>query len=250
MDESTSILRAETSSQLSSTEDLLQNVVLMAEIGIDLKERCNIAEKYVAHLKLLFSQAARTIEGLQTTSKCALQQAKKLLNGTTPLAGSSGVRTDYEKLLAVIDKQLNDFDDLKHIELENDSIRLSDLTEKIKLLENRQKLSDNNLPPSGSNKSLKCDVDEKYPENWSRDSTIDLNNVMNLPPVPEDVFSSFSSGQKPKRSSSLSSLKSMRKVKLFLQRAETSDEEDISSDNEDHELGQKVFPDHGATTAT
>jgi hypothetical protein len=227
----------------SELEELLQNVVLMAEIGIDLKERCNIAEKYVTHLKLLFSQTNRAIDTLQSTSKYSLQQAKKLLNGTSMLAANanSNLRSDYEKLLGVIDKQLSDFDDLGDVEPDSESTNLSYLTEKIKFLESKHKLSDNNLPPSGSSKSVKCcDTDEKYPENWSRDSSIDLNNVVNLPPVPEDVFTSFSSTNKPKRSSSLSSLKSMRKVKLFLQRAETSDDEEVSSDNEDHELGQKV----------
>lgn len=61
---------------------------------------------------------------------------------------------------------------------------------------------------------------------------IDLSTVTNLPPVPEDIFTSFVSNNKPVRSSSLSSLKSMRKVKLFLQKAETSDDDD-SSDTDD-----------------
>ncbi|RZC32525.1 hypothetical protein BDFB_008954 [Asbolus verrucosus] len=226
-------------------EEVLENVALITEIGIDLKERCIIAEKYLAHLKLLFSQANRAIVTLQSTSKHSLQQAKKLLKETITINTSSSVRHDYEKLLGLIDRQLSDFDDLRDVELENECTNASYISEKIKFLESRQKSSDNNLPPSNSSKSVKCDIDEKYPENWSKDSSIDLNSVVNLPPVPEDVFTSFSSSSKPKRSSSLSSLKSMRKVKLFLQRAETSDDEDISSDNDDHELGQKGDSDEG-----
>lgn len=225
-------------------EDLLQNVVLMTEIGIDLKERCSTAEKYVNHLKLLFSQANRAIETLQTTSKYSLLQAKKLLSATNPMVNTN-IRQDYEKLLGVIDRQLSDFDDLKDIEMESEHSSSSYISEKIKFLESKQKVSDNNLPPSGSNKSVKCDIDEKYPENWSRDSSIDLNNVVNLPPVPEDVFTSCIN--KPKKSSSLSSLKSMRKVKLFLQRAEYSDDDDLSSDNDDHDLAQKGDSDEGGS---
>ncbi|EFA09823.1 hypothetical protein TcasGA2_TC011970 [Tribolium castaneum] len=237
---STSLLSPKKNSTL---EDTFQNVVLMTEIGMDLKERCNAAEKYMTHLKLLLSQATRAIETLHSTSKYSLLQAKKLLSGTNVANSNANTRHDYEKLLGVIDRQLSDFDDLKDIETESEHSNSSYISEKIKFLESKQKLFDHNLPPSGSNKSVKCDIDEKYPESWSRDSSIDLNNVVNLPPVPEDVFTSFTN--KPKRSSSLSSLKSMRKVKLFLQRAEYSDEDDLSSDND--ELAQKGDSDEGSS---
>lgn len=98
-------------------------------------------------------------------------------------------------------------------------------------LETRQQ-SDNNINSSASSsKNIKVDKNEKYPENLSRDSFIDFNTVVNLPPVPEDIFTSFSN--RPMRSSSLSSLKSMRKIKMYLQKAESSDDDD-SSDTEDY----------------
>lgn len=81
-------------------------------------------------------------------------------------------------------------------------------------------------------------MNEKYPENLSRDSLIDFNTVVNLPPVPEDIFTSFSN--KPMKSSSLSSLKSMRKIKMYLQKAESSDDDD-SSDTEDHDYTKLVY---------
>lgn len=87
-------------------------------------------------------------------------------------------------------------------------------------------------------KTVKTDVNEKYPENLSRDSLIDFNTVVNLPPVPEDIFTSFSN--RPIKSSSLSSLKSMRKIKMYLQKAENSDTDD-SSDAEEHECAKLVY---------
>ena len=56
---------------------------------------------------------------------------------------------------------------------------------------------------------------------------------MNLPPVPENIFTGLAPAR-PVRSSSLSSLKSLRKVKLSLQRAakDSSEEEDESGSEE------------------
>lgn len=74
----------------------------------------------------------------------------------------------------------------------------------------------------------------QYPESWSKESLIDLNNIMNLPPVPENIFTGLAPSR-PVRSSSLSSLKSLRKVKLSLQRAaakDSSEEEEESGSEE------------------
>ncbi|XP_017781435.1 PREDICTED: uncharacterized protein LOC108566189, partial [Nicrophorus vespilloides] len=109
------------------------------------------------------------------------------------------------------------------------------LSDRIGCLEAKQKLSEAApcVQSSVSVRSVKSDVDEKYPENWSRDSLIDLNTVVNLPPVPEDIFTCFSN--KPTRTSSLSSLKGMRKVKLFLQRAANNSDDEDSSDFDEHD---------------
>lgn len=137
-------------------------------------------------------------------------------------------------------------------------LNLEQLSEKIRVLETRNRTnSENNInaKPSSSRGSKVCitstesvfesnvifqiDINEKYPEDLSRESLIDLNTVANLPTVPEDIFTSFVSN-KPVRSSSLSSLKSMRKVKLFLQKAESSDDDD-SSDTDDHDYSRLVY---------
>lgn len=58
------------------------------------------------------------------------------------------------------------------------SANFSNLCEKINYLETKQKQSDNLLLPcSGSTKSVKSDVDEKYPGSTSRESLIDINKV-------------------------------------------------------------------------
>ncbi|KAK6625438.1 hypothetical protein RUM43_005736 [Polyplax serrata] len=76
----------------------------------------------------------------------------------------------------------------------------------------------------------------QYPESWSRESLIDLNCIMNLPPVPENIFIGLAP-TRPVRSSSLSSLKSLRKVKLSLQRAarDSSEDEEESGSEETEE---------------
>lgn len=63
------------------------------------------------------------------------------------------------------------------------------------------------------------------------------DKVVNLPTVPEDVYSNLIG--KPTRSSSASSLKGVRKVKLYLQRAcNASDDEDESSELDEHEFSK------------
>lgn len=63
------------------------------------------------------------------------------------------------------------------------------------------------------------------------------DKVVNLPTVPEDVYSNLIG--KPTRTSSTSSLKGVRKVKLYLQRAcNASDDEDESSELDEHEFSK------------
>ncbi|CAH0555500.1 unnamed protein product [Brassicogethes aeneus] len=223
---------------IEQNKKMLHQALVMAEVGIDMKERYLAGMKYVCYLKAVLNGADRALNRLQMISKTSLVNAQKyILNNISSC--DSTTRNDYEKLLAVVEKQLNEIEDIKDIDSDYNS--LSQLSEKIKNLETRQKLSDTHIQNlhSTSSKSVKSDVDEKYPENLSRESLIDLNNIANLPPVPEDIFATFSS-YKPTRSSSLSSLKSMRKVKLFLQKAENSDEED-SSDAEDSDFFKLEF---------
>lgn len=230
----------------SQAEYMLQNVIAMTEMGMDMKERCASGEKYVCYLRSLSIKAGKTISLLQNTGKSFLVLAQKIVtsvmasldNMPAPDQSCIAIKLEYENLLKVIERELALYDDVEPATLPNN---IANMSEKIKYLETKQKLSDNHLlQHSGSVKSVKSDIDEKYPENWSRDSLIDLNNVVNLPPVPEDIFTSFPA--KPTRTSSLSSLKSMRKVKLFLQRAaNNSDDEDESSDLEEHDFSKIVF---------
>ncbi|KAF5304166.1 hypothetical protein FQR65_LT08060 [Abscondita terminalis] len=231
----------------SQAEHMLQNAVLMTEMGMDLKEKSLTGQKYITYLRSLAVRAGKTMNTLQSSSKAFLILAQRLVQSVivniesipVPDQACSNIKLDFERLLSIVEKELNDIEDIESVDVSTSTtsgtVNMSVLTDKIKYLEAKQKLSDNILlPPSSSTKSVKSDKDEKYPENLSKESLIDLNNVVNLPTVPEDIFTCFCS--KPTRTSSLSSLKSMRKVKLFLQRASSvSDDEDESSEPEDHE---------------
>ncbi|KAJ8934165.1 hypothetical protein NQ314_013547 [Rhamnusium bicolor] len=220
-------------------ENMLQHVLLMTEVGMDLKERYISGEKYICYLKTILSGADKAISALHYISKSSLEEGKRLIKCLEETEMPINIKNEYDKLLTIIDKQLNELE-MKNLDGTVENLDIALISEKIKYLESRQKNSENNLlpPNSSSNKSVKADIDEKYPENLSRESLIDLNAV-NLPTVPEDIFSSFSSN-KPTRSSSLSSLKSMRKIKLFLQKAESSDDED-SSDNDDRDFPKLIY---------
>ncbi|XP_023310771.1 uncharacterized protein LOC111691741 [Anoplophora glabripennis] len=223
-------------------EKTLHHALLMTEVGMDLKERYISGEKYVCYLKSIITGADKAITALHYISKSSLEEAKQLIKSLGGPDVPTNIRNEYEKLLAIIDKQLNDLE-MKNLEQSIENLDITQISDKIRYLELKQKNLENSFfppPTTASNKSIKADIDEKYPENLSRESLIDLNNVVNLPPVPEDIFTSFSS--KPTRTSSLSSLKSMRKIKLYLQKAESSDDED-SSENEESEYHKLVFGD-------
>lgn len=232
-------------------EHILQNAILMTELGMDLREKCLIGEKYVCYLRSLAVRAGKTMTTLQSSGRTFLLLAQKLITSaminidemTIVDQTCCNIKLEYERLLNVIGRELEDVEEAESADNSYNTfgaLNLSVMSEKIKHLEAKQKLTDISLlPPSSSTKSVKSDVDEKYPENLSRESLIDLNNVVNLPTVPEDMFTCFSNI--PIRTSSLFSLKSMRKVKLFLQRASSaSDEEDESSEPEEHDLSKFV----------
>lgn len=218
------------------------NTVLMTEIAMDLKDRCVAGEKYVTYLRSVTVKATKNLSNLQSLTKSFLLVAQRLINGVLAAIENipindqafAAMKNEYEKLLIVLEKELADSEDVES----SDQLcgNLNIISEKIKVLESRQKIADNTpyLPPTNSAKSFKSDVDEKYPDNLGRDSLIDLNSVVNLPSVPEDIFGYTS---KPTRTSSLSSLKSLRKVKLYLQRAgSTSDDDEDNSETDDHDV--------------
>lgn len=223
----------------SSLHNILYNAAVMTEVGMDLKERFISGERYISYLKTVISGADKAISALHSISKSSLEQAQQLLNSVGEVDSSENFRHERERLLAVIENQIRELELHLDTDFENiDTLRISD---KIRYLETRQKIVENNLNAStSSSKNLKMDINEKYPENLSRESLIDFNAVVNLPTVPEDIFTSFSN--KPTRSSSLSSLKSMRKIKMYLQKAESSDDDD-SSDADDHDYTKLVYGD-------
>lgn len=153
------------------------------------------------------------------------------------------IKLEYEKLLIILEKELTEIEDIDSAETnltqDLNNVNLQTIIEKIRYLETKQKQAECNFLPAtpSSTKSVKYDIDEKYPENWSRESLIDLSNVMNLPPVPEDIFQGFN---KPQRTSSLSSLKNLRKVKLYLQRASNTSDDDDESELDELEISRSL----------
>ncbi|KAL3268109.1 hypothetical protein HHI36_007236 [Cryptolaemus montrouzieri] len=227
-------------SEIMSKKEILNNVLMIAELGIDLQFSCSCGEKYISYLKASFDRANKTVSSLHEISRKALGRAKKLALLTLQTTSHDDpIVPEFERILEIIDKQL-----------EVDSAQTPMDTvwgyESRKLPDAFRKASD--LPTTSSLRSVKSDIDEKYPENLSKDSLIDLNNVVNLPPVPEDIFTSFSG--KPTRSSSLSSLKNIRKVKLFLQKAESSEDDENSSENEEHDFTKLVYGDNEELSKT
>ncbi|CAG9865316.1 unnamed protein product [Phyllotreta striolata] len=210
-------------------EGALAGALLLTEVGVDLRGCYVSGVRCVGQLKSIVNGTEKTIKALQATSRCALEQAYKMVS---TIDSNERVK-EREELIAIIKKQLDDLEHKESIDTNhcqrNDSVRM---------LETKQKSCDN-IPWSVNSKGSKGDINEKYPGSISRESLIDLNSVTNLPPVPEDIFTSFST--KPTRSSSLSSLKSMRKVKMFLQKAENSDDED-SSEVEEHDYPKTPVP--------
>ncbi|XP_050310749.1 uncharacterized protein LOC126746500 [Anthonomus grandis grandis] len=222
---------------------VLKQALLMVEVGIELKDRYSAGDKYIRHLKTFVNGAEKAVAALQLTSRSSLDLAEKLLQSNLKSQKlSENLKHEFENLLSVIQREISTMETRPRDEdaPQCEGLNLDQLADKIKSLETRNRSSDNSLVANpSSSKSSKIDINEKYPENLSRESLIDLNNI-NLPPVPEDIFTSFSN--KPIRTSSLSSLKSMRKIKLFLQKAESSDD-DESSENDDHDYSRLVYGD-------
>lgn len=227
----------------SQFEHMLHNAVLMTEIAMDLKDKCNAGEKYMCYLRSLSIRGSKTMSAMQGLMKGYLLLTQRLTGGAISSIETAyfddqlchNMKVEFEKLHSLVERELTEFEDIENQE-NSSCVNLNNLIEKIKFLETKQKTDSSYLPPTNSARSFKSDVDEKYPENWSRESLIDLNNVVNLPSVPEDIFGYAT---KPIRTSSLSSLKSIRKVKLYLQRAGSgSDDDEEASESEEHDISK------------
>ncbi|XP_049778789.1 uncharacterized protein LOC126175829 [Schistocerca cancellata] len=139
--------------------------------------------------------------------------------------GFSVLQHQAERLLSVISHEAIQqcVDDTEHLQT-------SGLSDRILRLESRARPVQG-VDSSVNTRGSRCDIDERYPDmSSSRESLMDLGNVVSLPPVPEDSLGNFC--KLAVRTSSLSSLKNFRKVKLCLQRA--SSEEDEDSESEEH----------------
>ncbi|KAJ8967180.1 hypothetical protein NQ317_006526 [Molorchus minor] len=175
-------------------ENVLHHALLRTELGMDLKERYASGEKYICYLKTILNGADKAVSGLQLISKSCLEEAKHVVKSLSDTEMTPDMRNEYEKLLGIIENQLSGLE-MKTLDI-IENLGMAQISEKIKYLESKQRHnnSENNLcppPTTFSNKNLKADIDEKYPENLSRESLIDLNTIVNLPPVPEDIFHKF-----------------------------------------------------------
>nr|CAH7765812.1 unnamed protein product [Callosobruchus chinensis] len=224
----------------NTMENVLHNALLMTEIGIDLKDGFIAGEKYINQLKTILLGADKAISALHSISKSSLEQAQHILASLVQSDfPNNAFKQECDRLLGIVEKQLLELE-LSNSEASCTNLGMEQLSDKIRYLESKQKNLEAIISPhTSSSKNVRADINEKYPENLSRESLIDLNTV-NLPPVPEDIFTSFNN--RPKRSSSLSSLKSMRKIKMFLQRAESSDDED-SSENDERDYPRSFYGD-------
>lgn len=230
-------------------EQILHNALLVTEMATELKERAQAGEKYICQLRSLAVKAARVISAMHSSGKTFIILGHRLASSAlknleavpvTQDGNSQLLKQEYERLLAILEKELLDMEDVESVDMgfatDMSSVTPAGIAERLKHLESKQRYSElSNLPATYSARNFRPEVDDKYPGNWSRESLIDLNNVINLPSVPEDIFTSFS---KPTRTSSLSSLRSIRKVKLYLQRAANSEDEE--SEYDDHELSMSV----------
>lgn len=59
-------------------EHMLQNAVLMTEMGMNLTEQCVSGEKYVSYLRCLVVRAVKTMAAMKTTGKSFLTLAHRL----------------------------------------------------------------------------------------------------------------------------------------------------------------------------
>lgn len=208
------------SSSKSLYESMLSNAILMTEMALEIKERAQMGEKYICHLRSLAVQGSRAISAMNNSAKQFVLLSQKLASCTLRHLAVAEMnepemhclRLEYERLVGILDREVMDYEDLENLETNNETHNHFTNSERLRNLETKQRFCEQtiNLPQSMSSRSLRSEFDEKYPENWSKESLIDLGNIVNLPPVPEDVFTSFA---KPVRTSSLSSLKSIRKVR-------------------------------------
>lgn len=189
-----------------SAQLILQNVTILSELTYQLKKETKNGENYINSLSTLLCQAEKDVSTLNQSVASLITVAKQLVFLS----------------LQIIPKQDPNFKTLQH-----EAEKLLNILDEIKVHDD---LDEKWKPLVQKNIGAKCvNIDEKYPEHCSKESLLDMNNIVSLQTVPEDIFTDFH--HKPNRTVSSSSLKNLRKVKLCLQKvcalddAETMTEE-------------------------
>lgn len=183
-----------------SAKLILQNVKKISQLSSQFKHETKLYENNLDTLNKLVFQAGKDVTSLQNCLDSFLLVAKNLVYVSLEMVpvGDPNFNTFKEeanKLLNILD----------------------DITEDEDQFENKLKSTFNRAHSN----SIKClNINEKYPDRCSRESLLDISNIVSLPTVPEDVFADFS---RPRRTMSSSSLKNMRRVKMCLQKMSDDD---------------------------
>lgn len=221
----------------NQSEQMLYNATIMTEMAMDIKEKCHSANKHLSDLRNSTVRAYKSLNSILRENESFLALAHKLALSVAYLNEHceyskkyNNIKYETDKLLTILEKELADIEDPVDLNSNNDCFK--NISEKLKHMEDRQRSSD--LNSSSSARSSKSDIDEKYPEKWLKNSFLDLNNAVNLPPVPEYMPMNNLTAKTP---SKLYSLKKYRRIKLLLKRVESnSDEENDESGSEGQNL--------------
>lgn len=191
-----------------SAQLILQNVTILSELTSQLKKETKNGENYINSLSNLLCQAGKDVSTLNQSVASLITVAKQLVFLSLQIIPAQD--PNFKNLQTEAEKLLNVLDEIKVHD---------DLDEKWKPLALKRNLS------------TKClNIDEKYPEHCSKESLLDMNNIVSLQTVPEDIFTDFH--HKPNRTMSSSSLKNLRKVKMCLQKVCDVDDAETMTEKE------------------
>lgn len=220
----------------SHLEQMIQNAVLVTELSMELKKRNEVGEKYCSYIRSIAWRAGLAVNAMQKCTvsyffyahKLALT-AKSILQDVPDSEPEKHIlKGEIENLLNILETELQDTSNsaMKLVNEDLDPCLKVNIAERIKIIEEKQKLNHTLVRTSSNTQPFKHDIDEHYPRFPSRENIINLDKVMSLPTVPEDSFTSCI-----KRTSSSSSVsKSLRKLKYHLQHISGSEYD--SSDND------------------
>lgn len=87
-------------------QDTLTGALLLTEVGVDLRGCFVSGNKCINQLKNIVNGTEKAVKALQITSKCALEQAYKMVS----TINSSKPTKECEELIGIIQKQLNELE--------------------------------------------------------------------------------------------------------------------------------------------